>query len=41
MPIISVRDNKIIDERGTQKKKKKTEKDKGGQKLNDFVLHLS
>ena len=21
--------------------KKKTEKDKGGQKLNDFVLHLS
>ena len=40
MPIISVRDNKIIDERGTQKKKK-TEKDKGGQKLNDFVLHLS
>ena len=40
MPIISVRDNKIIDERETQKKNK-DQKEQGGPKLNDFVVHLS
>ena len=44
---ISVRDNKIIDERETQKKKKdrkehgRTEAIVKGWELNDFVEHLS
>ena len=33
MPIISAKDNKIIDERETQKKKKKKKKNQGGRKL--------
>ena len=40
MPIISVRDMKIIDEREKQTNKTKTENNKGGQKLSIASLAL-